>query len=278
MSARSRPLIMGILNVTDDSFSDGGDFFETGAAVKHALEMIREGADIIDVGGESTRPGAARLPADVQLARVLPVIRGIRKLAGEAPISIDTTLAEVAEAAIDAGATMINDVSAGRDDDRMFGLASRKAVELVLMHMQGTPATMQRAPVYSDVVSEVLEFLKARAAEAESAGVPAGNLLIDPGIGFGKTLAHNLELLRHLDRFTGAGYRTVLGTSRKRFLRTICGMEDPSALAGASAATTALGVLAGVQVFRVHDVRENRQAADVAFRLAAAVPDCQGEA
>ena len=263
-----RPRIMGILNVTPDSFSDGGLFNNVRSAVDHGLRLIDEGADILDIGGESTRPGASRISAAEQLSRVLPVIEELKRQAGNRVIiSIDTTLAEVARAAITAGASMINDVSAGRDDPAMFSLAAGLDCPIILMHMQGTPATMQDQPVYANVVREVLDFLLARAAAAEAVGVLSHNIIIDPGIGFGKTLDHNLQLLQQLQQFTASDYPVMLGASRKRFLKTLCREEDPMQLAGATCATTVLGVQAGVQLFRVHDVRENRQAADMAWRM-----------
>ncbi|MBI2969485.1 MAG: dihydropteroate synthase [Gammaproteobacteria bacterium] len=263
-----RPLLMGILNLTPDSFSNGGQFPDTEAAVSHALQMAEEGADLIDVGGESTRPGAGRLAADEQLKRVLPVLRRLRReLPAQTLISIDTTLAEVAGAALNAGASLINDVSAGRDDESMFALARERDVPIVLMHMQGTPATMQIIPHYEDAPAEVKAFLLARAGAAEAAGVPKDNILIDPGIGFGKDKRHNLELLADLAGLVGTGYSVMLGTSRKRFMGAICEVEHYAELVGATCATTALGVFAGVKIFRVHDVKANRQALDVAWAI-----------
>lgn len=263
-----RPLIMGILNLTPDSFSDGEEFTDIGKAVAHALRMAEEGAEIIDLGGESTRPGSERVAPGDQLQRVLPVVVRLRKeLPRQTEISIDTTSTEVAAAALDAGATIINDVSAGRDDEGMFELVRQRGVPIVLMHMQGTPATMQIEPHYADVVSEVREFLLARAAAAEKARVRRENILIDPGIGFGKNKDHNLELLVGLERLVDSGYAVMLGTSRKRFMGSICKLDRYSELVGATCATTALGVLAGVKIFRVHDVKPSRQALDVAWAI-----------
>jgi dihydropteroate synthase len=264
----ARPRVMGILNVTPDSFSDGGRFRGEEHAVEHGLQMAREGAELIDVGGESTRPGAQRIPAAEQLRRVLPVIRGLRAgLPSEVSISIDTSNAEVAQAALDAGAAMINDVFAGRDDPEMLPLAARAGVPLALMHMQGEPGNMQDNPYYDDVVEEVRAFLLERAAAAEAAGVERAKIYIDPGIGFGKNRQHNLQLLASLDRFVHTGYAVLLGTSRKRFMGSICQVENYDELVAATCATTALGVTAGVRLFRVHDVRENRQALDVAWAI-----------
>lgn len=259
---------MGILNVTPDSFSDGGVLASRDEAVAKGLTMAEQGADIVDVGGESTRPGADPIAAEEQLNRVIPVIRELRQgLPGNVLISIDTTLASVAMAALDAGADFINDVSAGRGDPDMFKLAANRQIPIVLMHMQGTPKTMQDNPAYADVVEDVMAFLLARAESAMSTGIPAQNIILDPGIGFGKRRDDNLKLLSHLDRFVGSGYRVLLGTSRKRFMGAVCQESRPQHLVAATVATTALGVHAGAQIFRVHDVRENRQAADVAWAI-----------
>ncbi|PVV13877.1 MAG: dihydropteroate synthase [gamma proteobacterium symbiont of Ctena orbiculata] len=267
MLSFSRPLIMGILNLTPDSFSDGGRY-ETTSAVNRAMEMVAEGADIIDIGGESTRPQASRVSAAGQKRRVLQTIQILRERLPEGfPISIDTTLSEVARDAIDAGASMINDVSAGREDPEMLGLAGSADIPLVLMHMQGTPETMQHAPVYRDVVSEVKAFLAQRIEAALRAGVKPEALLLDPGIGFGKQKRHNLELLADLQQIGELGYPLLLGVSRKRFMGAISNQTQPEQLIPATCACTALGVMAGVKVFRVHDVWQNRQALDVAWAI-----------
>jgi dihydropteroate synthase len=264
----NRPLIMGILNVTPDSFSDGGLYQHEQPAVAHAVRMVEEGADIIDVGGESTRPGSQRVEAKRQLDRVVPVIRQLRALLPiSVPISIDTTLAEVGEAALEAGASILNDISAGRSDPRMFKLASRRDVPIVLMHMQGTPETMQDNPSYDEVVSEVRSFLMERAELAQAVGIKQERIIIDPGIGFGKTKEHNLELMANLKRFVDTDYPVLLGASRKRFMGSVCQETEPRNLIGATCATTAIGVAAGVRMFRVHDVHPNRQAADVAWAI-----------
>lgn len=273
-----RPRIMGILNVTPDSFSDGGRHDQVDAAVAHAMQMIAEGADIIDVGGESTRPGAAKVSTDEQIARTKPVIAQIAKhLKSQETdrsivISIDTMSAAVAGAAIEAGAEIINDVSAGTVDSDMFNVAAKLDVAIVLMHMLGTPQTMQENPNYDDAVAEIRQYLIDRASKAEAAGVAPSQIMIDPGIGFGKTKRHNLELLAHLNQFVKTGYPVLLGTSRKRFMGAICSDHEgnaplPAELVGATCATTALGVAQGVMLFRVHDVKANRQAADVAWAL-----------
>jgi dihydropteroate synthase len=264
----SRPLLMGILNLTPDSFSDGGRYATTGDAVARALAMVQEGADIIDVGGESTRPGARRVDATEQKRRVLEVVQQLhRRLGPEMPVSIDTTLSEVAAAAIERGASIVNDISAGRDDPDMLELVADTGAYLVLMHMQGTPETMQIEPVYEDVVGEVEAFLRQRAGAALAAGVRRDRLILDPGIGFGKTREHNLLLLQALSRLCALGYPLLIGVSRKRFMGSICKVQSPHELTAATCACTALGVLAGAAMFRVHDVAENRQAADVAAAI-----------
>lgn len=263
-----KPLIMGILNVTPDSFSDAGLHQDPDMALRQAGRMVEQGADLIDVGGESTRPGSEPVPAGQQIDRVLPVIARLRAvLPDDVPISIDTTRSNVAAAALSAGATLVNDVSAGRDDDRMFRLVADAEAYLALMHMQGTPKTMQDHPYYEDVVEEVLSFLLDRAAQAQRGGVRRERILIDPGIGFGKGKEDNLRLIAGLGRFVGSGYPVLLGASRKRFMGAVCRQSQPSELVAATAATTALGVMAGVRVFRVHDIKENRQAADVAAAI-----------
>lgn len=264
----SHPLIMGILNVTPDSFSDGGKFQDIEQALNQIKKMIEEGADIIDIGGESTRPGSKRISAEEQKKRILPVIQAIRSEVSEKVlISIDTTLSDVAEAAMECGASMINDISAGCDDQNIFSVVSQHQCPYIMMHMQGTPATMQDNPVYENVVEEVRNFLIERTEIAIDKGVERKNIIIDPGIGFGKTMEHNLKLMARLDQFVDTGFPVLLGTSRKRFMGTICANTPPDQLIGATCATTVLGVLAGIKIFRVHDVRANRQAADVAWSV-----------
>jgi dihydropteroate synthase len=246
-------LVMGILNVTPDSFSDGGQWLDPTGAFQHALEMANAGAAVIDVGAESTRPGAQPVAADEQIRRAIPVIRELSGLV-LVPISIDTADFEVAGAALDAGASIINDIAA-LADDRMARLAAERQVPVVLMHMKGTPRTMQVAPEYGDVVAEVLEFLLARAARAESFGIPKERIILDPGIGFGKTLEHNCAILANLNRFVATGYRVLVGHSRKRFLSHITGRTS-SELTAATAAVTTLCAQAAVSIVRVHDVTE----------------------
>ena len=248
------PVVMGVLNVTPDSFSDGGRFFDSQRAVEHGLRMASDGAAIIDVGPESTRPGAKQVSSAEQIERAIPVIEQLAKKT-DAVISIDTRDFEVARAALEVGASMINDITAGEDRPMLTLVAQRKA-PIVLMHMQGTPSTMQRQPTYKDVVAEVLEFLLARAKLAEEAGVRGDLIFIDPGIGFGKTLEHNLLLLRNIDKFAASGYRVLVGTSRKSFIGKITGKENPADRIFGTAATVALCAAAGVSILRVHDVPE----------------------
>ena len=247
-----RPLVMGVLNVTPDSFSDGGLFLDTDAAVAHGLEMIAEGADVIDVGGASTRPGAVAPSPDKEMARVVPVITALAG-AGRTRVSIDTMVPEVARAAVEAGADLINDVSAS-----LWPVAAETGVGWVCMHMQGDPKTMQLEPHYEDVVAEVTDFLVARAQTARAAGV--GEVWIDPGIGFGKTVAHNVALLRALDEFTQGNCPVLVGLSRKSFLGVLAPDQDGSAPAAddrleASLAGAVWAITKGVGMVRVHDVR-----------------------
>ncbi len=247
-------IVMGVLNVTPDSFSDGGQFFDTNKAIEHGLKMAAEGAAIIDVGGESTRPGSEPASTEQQIKRVVPVIEALANKI-KVPISIDTYNFEVAKAALNAGAAMLNDIIA-LSDKRIGKLVAEQQVPVVLMHMQGTPKTMQTEPRYNNVVSEVLEFLLKRAKEAEKFGIPKERIFIDPGIGFGKTLEHNLQLLRNIDKFVVTDYRVLVGTSRKSFIGKLIGREKPADRIFGTAATVALCVAAGVSIVRVHDVAE----------------------
>jgi dihydropteroate synthase len=247
-------VVMGVLNVTPDSFSDGGRFIDTDKAIKHGLKMAAEGAAIIDIGAESTRPGAEPVSMDKQIRRVVPVIEALCKRI-DVPISIDTNRSEVAKAALEAGAAIINDITA-LSDERIGELAAEEQVPVILMHIQGTPITMQIEPKYKDVVSEVRQFLLKRAKRAEQFGIPRERIFIDPGIGFGKTLEHNLELLRNIDKFASTGYRVLVGTSRKSFIGTITDKNEPADRIFGTAATVTLCVAAGVSIVRVHDVAE----------------------
>ncbi|MEI8000580.1 MAG: dihydropteroate synthase [Actinomycetes bacterium] len=248
-----RPAVMGVVNVTPDSFSDGGRWFGADAAVAHGLALVAAGADLLDVGGESTRPGAGAVVAADEVERVLPVVRRLVTEAG-VPVSVDTAKAFVAGAAIDAGASIVNDVTAGRDPE-MFGVVAARGVGYVAMHMRGEPRTMQEDPFYDDVVREVSDFLAERLAAAVAAGIPRSAIAVDPGMGFGKTTAHNLALLAHLDHFVGRfDVPVMLGTSRKRFLGEISDSPEPIARDDATLATTVWAAELGVSVVRVHDV------------------------
>ncbi|MGN6505989.1 MAG: dihydropteroate synthase [Tepidisphaeraceae bacterium] len=260
-SERRAPLVMGVLNVTPDSFSDGGRFSEPASAIAHARQMIADGADLIDIGGESTRPGSERVPAEEQIRRVVPVIEQLRSL-GET-LSIDTTRSPVAAAALDAGAHLVNDISAGTDDPGMAALMAKRGCPVVLMHMQGQPATMQDAPAYDDVVDDVRAHLQERLAAFVAAGVDARAILLDPGIGFGKLIHHNLSLLKHLAAFRELGRPLVLGVSRKGFLGRIgAGTgagSSPADRAWPTAAAVGWCVAQGADIVRVHDVAEMAQ-------------------
>jgi dihydropteroate synthase len=258
-------IVMGILNITPDSFSDGGQFFDINKAVEHSLQMVTNGAAIIDIGGESTRPGSESVSTEEQIERVAPVIHGLRKKSS-VPISIDTYNVKVANAALEAGASMINDITA-LSDEQMAELAAEYKVPVILMHMQGTPATMQNEPEYEDVVTEVLEFLLSRAKKAEDFGIAKNMIFIDPGIGFGKTLEHNLLLLRNIKRFAATGYRVLVGTSRKSFIGQLTDKEKPAERIFGTAATVALCAVAGVSIVRVHDVAEMADVVKVANQI-----------
>ena len=245
-------VVMGILNVTPDSFSDGGLYFDTQRAVEHGLQMVSEGAAIIDIGAESTRPGAKAVSASEQIARCLPVLRELFKKTN-IPVSIDTSDVEVAGAAIEAGASIINDITAFAGEG-MARLAAEANVPVILMHMPGTPQTMQNLAKYEDVVGEVLEYLLGRAGRSQELGIAAERIIIDPGIGFGKTAEHNILLLKHLERFTHSGYRVLVGTSRKKFIGMLTGKEKPEERVFGTAASVAIAVEKGASVVRVHDV------------------------
>lgn len=262
-----RGAIMGILNVTPDSFSDGGQYADAARAIDHGLAMWAEGAAILDIGGESTRPGAAAVDAREELGRVLPVIDGLVSQAPGCLISIDTSKASVAQAALDHGAVIVNDVTALHGDADMAGVVAKGRAGVILMHMQGTPRTMQLDPRYDDVLAEVGSFFADRARVAEAAGIPAACLAFDPGIGFGKTVEHNLTLLRKLERLAGTGHPLVLGVSRKSFLAGMSGVGTMSDRLWPTLALTALLREKGARVLRVHDVKPNVAALRVAESL-----------
>lgn len=258
--ATDRPRLMGVLNVTPDSFSDGGLFSDPDGARAQARALADAGAEIVDIGGESTRPGAAEVPLAEETDRTAPVIAALRAAGFATPISIDTRKAPVACTALDAGAAMINDVSAFGHDPALGHLAAARGVPVCLMHAKGTPATMQADPRYDDVLLDVYDFLDERLREAEAIGIPRARLLLDPGIGFGKTLDHNLALLRGLSLFHGLGCGILLGVSRKRFIGTIGGAEAAADRGPGTIAVTLAAIAQGIQWHRVHDVAQTRQA------------------
>ena len=254
--ARALPAVWGIVNVTPDSFSDGGRYADPEIAARHGLSLLDAGADVLDVGGESTRPGAKEVEPHEEAGRVVPVIE---RLVGERPgvtVSVDTRKGEVARAALEAGATIVNDVSAGTHDPAMLALVAEHEAQVVLMHMRGTPETMQRDVRYDDAVGEILAWLQERAAEALEHGIPRERILLDPGIGFGKTLDHNLAILRRLEAFVETGFPVLLGASRKSFLGLLTDRDVDERMPG-SLACVVRAVQAGVAAVRVHDVKES---------------------
>jgi len=260
-----RTLIMGILNITPDSFSDGGRFDDYERALAQAMELISAGADILDVGGESTRPGSTAAPLDVELERVIPIIRAVRE-SSDIPISIDTTKSEVALKSLEAGADMINDVSSLRFDPEMARVAAEWGVPVILMHMLGVPRTMQINPVYESVISEIISFLEERMSFAVQNGIKRSQIVVDPGIGFGKTVTHNLNIIRDLDSFSCMDRPILLGASRKRFIGTILGRAEEERELG-TAVVNAFGIAAGAHILRVHDVGFHREAVRMAEAL-----------
>jgi dihydropteroate synthase len=258
---------MGILNITPDSFSDGGDFLLPHNAVTHALKMASDGADIIDIGGESSRPGSEPISADEELARVLPVIQKIREArrGNDMPvISIDTTKAIVASEAISAGANMINDISAGTFDQEMFDVAAKAGVPICLMHMRKNPKTMQADVVhYGDVIEEIKDYLNKRILSAVKAGIKRDNIIIDPGIGFGKTVEHNITILKELKQFKPLGCPILIGTSRKSFIGQILGGLEPKERLEGTLATIGIAIQNGASIVRVHDVKETKRFLEV---------------
>lgn len=262
-----RTLIMGILNVTPDSFSEGGLYQDQDAAVQHGIQMAEDGADVVDIGGESSRPGSEPVSLDEELSRVIPVIEALAKQVS-IPISIDSYKPEVARAALDARASIINDIS-GLADERMRSLAAERKAPAVIMHMKGTPRNMQENPEYDDVVSEIMAFFRERIALAVEAGLPEEYLIIDPGIGFGKTLEHNLEIIRNLADFKSLGRPILIGTSRKAFIGKILGGLPPTERLQGTAATVAISIMNGASIVRVHDVKAMAQVAKMADEISA---------
>ena len=259
----ARTLVMGIVNVTPDSFSDGGMFDDAEEAVAHGARLADEGADLVDVGGESTRPGAEPVPAAEERRRVLPVIEGLRAARPDTPVSIDTRHAAIATDALAAGASVVNDISGGADDEMLPAVAKARA-GLVLMHMRGEPATMQDAPLYEDVVAEVHEYLRERVEAAIFAGVDPERLCVDPGIGFGKTVDHNLQLLRSIGTLRDLDAAVMAGASRKRFVGALSGADDPRDRLEGSLAAAILAAASGADIVRVHDVLATVRALRVA--------------
>lgn len=256
-----RPLLMGILNVTPDSFSDGGLYFDHQAAIEHGEQLVAAGADILDVGGESTRPGATPVPTEEELRRVIPVITALAERIS-VPISVDTTKAIVAREAIAAGASIVNDISALRGDPQMLEVVRDLEAGVCVMHMKGTPQTMQQEAIYRDVVAEVMSFLESRCRELESAGIKRDHIAIDPGLGFAKTPLHNWQIISELQRFRTLGYPLIIGHSRKRFIREIVG-NDPHSIVEATVGIGLLLAAAGTDILRVHDVKAMRQVLEV---------------
>lgn len=256
-----RPLLMGILNVTPDSFSDGGLYFDYRAAIEHGEQLVAEGADILDVGGESTRPSATPVPAEEELRRVIPVITALAERI-PVPISVDTTKAIVAREAIAAGASIVNDISALRRDSQMLEVVREMGAGVCVMHMKGTPQTMQQEAIYLDVAAEVVTFLESRCRELELAGIKRDHIAIDPGLGFAKTPLHNWQIISELQKFRALGYPLIIGHSRKRFIREIVG-NDPHSIVQATVGVGILLAAAGTDILRVHDVKAMRQVLDV---------------
>ncbi len=264
------PIIMGVVNVTPDSFSDGGKFMDVEKAISHALLLEKEGAEILDIGGESTRPGAVEVGIEGEQSRVLPVIEGLKKAGVRAQISVDTRHSDTMRKAIDCGADIVNDVSALEYNSKSFNVIKKAQVPVILMHMQGTPSSMQDAPRYKNVVEDVFDYLRARVDFCVQGGIKRQNIICDPGIGFGKTLEDNLKLLKKLDKFQELGCPILLGASRKSFIEKIDLGAIPQKRLSGSLAAALWGLQQGVQIFRVHDVAETKQA----FSVFQAIKNC----
>ncbi len=263
-----RPLIMGVLNVTPDSFSDGGKFFDSGKAVDHALYMVESGADIIDIGGASTRPGSSGISSREEIKRVIPIIKQVADKV-DVPISIDTVKSDVAKRALDSGASMINDISALRVDKKIADVAARHDAYLILMHMRGTPENMQNNTEYDDIIGEISKFLEDAAQKAIKAGVSEDKIIIDPGIGFGKSVEGNFVIMKNLNRFLEPGYCLLVGASRKSFIGKTLDLDVDRRLEG-SLAAACYAVLNGVDIVRVHDVAETKRALAIIEKIATA--------
>jgi len=272
LSLAERVHVMGILNVTPDSFSDGGRYVDADAACAHAMAMIEQGADLLDIGAESSKPGAVAIDEEEERRRLLPIVRELCRRT-TMPLSIDTTKAAIAEEALDAGAALINDISALRFDPRMASVVARSGAGVILMHMQGTPATMQRTASYTYVVEDVRAFLAARLEVAQQAGIPRDRILLDPGIGVGKNCEHNVTLLNHLDAFQTLGRPIVVGVSRKAFLGKILGRTIDERLMG-TAGAVAVAIMKGARVIRVHDVAPIRDVVKIVEAIMSSSPAC----
>lgn len=261
-----KTLIMGVLNITPDSFSDGGKYFSKNSAIKHALKLINEGSDIIDVGGESTRPGASPLTIEEEITRVIPVIKEIRKLSKNILISIDTYKSEVAKEAVKYGANIINDISGLVMDDRMVHIAAELDVPVIIMHLKGTPMDMQVNPTYENLISEITEFLRTQIQYALKNGVKKHNIIIDPGIGFGKTIEHNFKIIANLEKFKKIGFPILIGPSKKSFIGNLLKLPLDKRLEG-TAASIAIGIVNGARIVRVHDVLEMKRVSSIADKV-----------
>ena len=262
ISLGGSPLIMGILNATPDSFSDGGRFNTTKKATHHALKMIHDGADIIDIGGESTRPGSKQISLNEEINRTIPIIKSLRKLNDSILISIDTSKSEVARQAMEEGADIINDVTSYNNDLNMPEIVRKYEAGIILMHMQGTPENMQIDPSYDNVIGEVSEFLNKKILDSIESGILKESIIIDPGIGFGKNINQNLTLLKNLDKFTKV-HPTLIGLSRKSFIGKIIGEKDPKGRLAGSLGATAFSIIQGTHILRVHDVKETRDVCEI---------------
>ena len=259
-------LVMGILNVTPDSFSDGGLFYNTDEAVSHALQLIEYGIDIIDIGGESTRPGAKKISEEEEIQRIIPVVKQIRELSSEIIISIDTTKSMVAQKAIQSGANIINDISGFSFDNKMIDVVRESKVPVIIMHMQGDPSNMQNKPVYNDLIIDISSFFKSKIKLATDAGIKKKQIILDPGIGFGKTVGDNFQLINQLNEFCKLGFPVMIGPSRKSFIGTTLNLPVDDRLEG-TAAAVAVGVMNGARIVRVHDVKEIKRVVTIVEKI-----------
>lgn len=259
-------LVMGILNVTPDSFSDGGLFYNTDEAVSHALQLIENGIDIIDIGGESTRPGAKKISEEEEIQRIIPVVKQIRELSSEIIISIDTTKSMVAQKAIQSGANIINDISGFSFDNKMIDVVRESKVPVIIMHMQGDPSNMQNNPVYDDLIIDISSFFKSKIKLAIDAGIKKEQIILDPGIGFGKTVGDNFQLINQLNEFCKLGFPVMIGPSRKSFIGTTLNLPVDDRLEG-TAAAVAVGVMNGARIVRVHDVKEIKRVVTIVEKI-----------